>query len=303
MIDNNKYFVFIVSGGRTGTKYFGDSLNKLIPDSYSIHEPDVWSGLNYHPIRRLRQFGFYHMFMGKLLRKTGIRNLSQQYIAGKLTLDELSEKIRQHRENYYQSLNSNYIIESYGGWYGALPGIQKIYHNYRIVAIIRDARDWVTSMMNWGAIYGPRDWVSRLGLERLNPSMMGDIETMQLWPTMSQFEKLCWTWTAVNSIIFKYTVDDVNAQMFRFEDLFFSKNRREILTEFLAFITHFKDKSFSYTLDDETLSTRIHESVNKKFPSWQHWDEKHAKILERHCSDLMRRFYYGNEPDWQKLID
>lgn len=301
MIDSSKYFVFIVSGGRTGTKYFGDSLSRLVADAYSVHEPDVWAGMNYHPLQRLRQFGFYHLFLGKLLRKTGIRNLSQQYVAGRISLEELAEKIHRHRDRYYDSLGADYIIESYTGWYGVLPGVQKVYPNYRIVAVIRDARDWVTSIMNWGTMYGPRDWVTRLGLGRLDPGMTGDADMMRRWPDMTQFEKVCWAWTAINSTILKDIEGDTNARVFRFEDIFYARNRRDVFTDLLEFITHFNDKSFSYTVDEQILSTRIHESVDKSFPRWPQWDEARAQTLERHCGELMRRFSYGEEPEWRRL--
>ena len=118
---------------------------------------------------------------------------------------------------------------------------------------------------------------------------------------MSQFEKVCWAWTAINSTILKDIADDANAKVFRFEDLFYAENRREVFADLLDFITRFKDKSFPYIVDDRVLSTRIHESVDKTFPRWRQWDEDQAKALERHCGDLMRRFGYGDEPEWRRL--
>ena len=85
------YKVIIVSGGRTGTKYFGDLLGTLISDALSVHEPDVWKGFHRGSLERIKTFGIYHMIFGRLSGKTGIRNLSQKYLAKQINLEELVE--------------------------------------------------------------------------------------------------------------------------------------------------------------------------------------------------------------------
>ena len=168
----NKHFVFIVSGGRTGTTFLGNLLDKMIQDAFSVHEPDVFTGINKKTWQRLKTFGFYHMVLGRALGKTGIRNLSQKYQAGQLSDRYLFKNIQRHRKEYYLSITKTLVIESYHQWYGILPAIPKLFNQYRVVGIVRDPRDWVASWQNHHrALFGKQDLVRRLGYRRLDHKM------------------------------------------------------------------------------------------------------------------------------------
>ena len=112
---DEKSFVFITSGGRTGTKFFGDLLSDIIQDSFSVHEPDVFSGLKYKSIDQLKQFGFKHLILGKFTGETGIRNLSQNYLSKRISLKELEAAIVQHREKYYDNIENELKIDTAAG--------------------------------------------------------------------------------------------------------------------------------------------------------------------------------------------
>ncbi len=117
----NKNAVIIVSGGRTGTRFFGDLLSEMVEDSYSVHEPDLFEGLTVRTWQRLKTFELYHIVIGRLLGQTGIRNLSQKYLSDALDLDNLAHAVRDHRFRYFASLNPALIIDSYYQRYGILP--------------------------------------------------------------------------------------------------------------------------------------------------------------------------------------
>ena len=85
----------------------------MVEDSYSVHEPDLFEGLTRWPWQRLKAFGSYRMVIAHLLGRTGIGNLSQEYLSGRLNLNTLARDIRRHRFGYYNALAPSLIIESY----------------------------------------------------------------------------------------------------------------------------------------------------------------------------------------------
>jgi hypothetical protein len=292
----DKCFVFIVSAGRTGTKFFGDQLGHMIGGAFSVHEPDVLMDFKLKSLSQLRLFGWYNLIFGKLTGKTGIRNLSQNYLAGKLSLPELKAAVMDHRERFYRNISQDLIIESYSGWYGAIPAIRSLYKNYKIVIIVRDPRDWVVSNMNWGTMYGKRDWVSRLKLGRLNPAMINDEHYRDQWQNFTRFQKLCWAWNAIYGILLKETADDPNAVIVKFEDLFRSEQKYEHLGKLLAFITRYPGRHFDYRLAEGVLEKIANPNVSYEFPAWKDWDGNMKDDLIRLCSNVAQKFNYCKFP-------
>ena len=289
---SDKHFVFIISGGRTGTKYFGDVLSSLIPDAFSVHEPDVLTDFKIKSLQQIKLFGLYQLVFGKLTGKTGIRNLSQNYLSGKIDIDELKTAVSNHRRRYYESIAEDLIIESYSGWYGVIPAIRQMYKNYKIVVIVRDPRDWVTSNMNWGTMYGKRDWVDRLGLGRLEPRLLNDSGFIAQWPRFTRFQKLCWAWKSIYEIILQNISHDPNASVVKFEDVFHSKNRYEHLNRLIDRITAFSDRRFFYQIPEGILDQRKNINISSEFSSWENWLDAMKDYLDSICRDLAARFGY-----------
>ena len=301
-MDKSKHMVIIASTGRTGTRFFGDLLSSMIPGSYSVHEPDGYAGLTRRTWQRIKTFGVYHMLLGRVLGRTGIRNLSQQFIAGRIDRPQLVARLRRQRLAYYRDLASEPIIESYYQWYGILPAAPEIFEHYRVVALVRDPRTWVASNMNFGTHFGARDIVSRMGFRRLDPIMAGDLEYAELWADMSPFERLCWTWGAVNGRLLDFARTDPHTCVYRYEDLFLGEDRGRHLADLLQFITNFSDRRFPCTFDEGVLRERRHASTRQAFPDWPDWTSDQACRLERICGPLMARFGYGEEPSWRDKL-
>ena len=291
-IFEDKHFVFLISAGRTGTKFFGDLLGDMIDGAFSVHEPDVLMDFKIKSMQQLQNFGLYNLIIGKLLRKTGIRNLSQNFLSGRIELAELKSAIVGHREKFYRSIDKELIIESYSGWYGAIPAIRSLYRNYKIVVIVGDPRDWVVSNMNWGTMYGKRDWISRLGLGRLAPAMTGDAQFEDQWQSFSQFQKLCWAWKTIYEIILRTVENDPNALIFKFEDIFRSEKKYENLAKLLSFISEFPEKKFSYRVPEAVLEKKVNINISYEFSGDENWDAKMSNDLKNICSSTALKFNY-----------
>lgn len=292
-IFEDKYFVFLTSAGRTGTKFFGDLLSEMVEGAFSIHEPDVLADFKLKSIQQLRLFGLYHLIIGKILRKTGIRNLSQNFLARKINLTQLKAAIVGHRDKFYHSIDKELIIESYSGWYGAIPGIQNLYKNYKIVVIVRDPRDWVVSNMNWGTMYGKRDWISKLKLGRLNPSMINDSHYIDKWHHFTQFQRLCWAWKTIYEIILKSAEKDPNVIVIKFEDLFHSEKKYDNLRRLLSFITNFSDKNFLFNIPEDILERKTNKNISYSFPKFDSWGSEMKTEMAGICSEIGKNLGYS----------
>ena len=289
---SDKNIVFIISAGRTGTKYFGSLLSNIIKDCFSVHEPDIFSGFNKKLLEQIKYFGLYNMVIGRALRKAGIRNLSENYLAGKLTRKELKHRIKKHRDYYYSTIAQDLIIESYYGWYGCIPAIKEIFPNYKIIAISRDPKEWIRSNMNWEQWYGKRDFASKLKFGRLNPKLIGDQEYQNKWDEFSRFEKLCWAYRTIYTRILMDLKDEPNSKVFKFEDLFYHQNRYDNLDRLINFAVDFNGKKFNYTVPSGVLEKKVHENTSTSFPSYEYWDSNLKEQFWAICKEIRHELGY-----------
>lgn len=288
-----RYLLIVTSAGRTGTKYFGERLGEFIPDAYSVHEPDVLMNLSPQSLRKIQTFGIYQTVVGKLLRRTGIRNLSIRYLSGQSSLEEMTDAIREHRARYYQSLGREFIIEAYSGWFGVLPAVPTLGWNYKILILVRDPYSWVRSNMNWGTMYGYRDWIGKLGIGRLTPSVIDDEVHASDWENYSTFQKLCWAWLKINEVLINYAGMDPNCLVVRFEDLFEKDDKQESLRRVVEWSTQFDDKSFDFKVSPDVAARPANVNISDAFPSSEYWDDQLKEELQRICGPMMLRLGYG----------
>lgn len=297
----DKYIVIIASPGRTGTKYFGESLKYIIDNCYSIHEPDVLNHNIADTMIKIQKFGLDHMIFSKLVGSKSTRMLSEKRLQGNLSEAKILDSIRKLRLNYYSKIKQELIVESYYAWYGLLDLLPKVFTNIKIIGIVRDPRDWVRSNMNWGTHYGKRDTVIRLGFNRLNPVSLNDNNFLKDWSRTSPFEKLCWEWNIITQNLL-YPINDEYYKLYRYEELFLKNNNSQVF-KMIKFITKWGEKEFSSDLSLLEINKTIHRNISYKFPNWEDWSKENAQILNRYCGELMRKLDYGMEKDWLSKLD
>lgn len=288
----DKNIVFIISAGRTGTKYFGTLLDCIIENSFSVHEPDIFSGLNKKFVNQVKYFGFYNMVIGRALRRSGIRNLSENYLANKISFNKLKNKIIKHRCYYYNSIYNDLIIESYYGWYGCMSAIREIFPNYKIIVITRDPRNWITSNMNWNKWYGNKDLLEKYKFGRLNPKLIGDNEYINQWDKFTQFEKLCWAYKTIYTTILRNIHNDENCMLVKFEDLFNNKDKHNQLEQLIKYIVKFQNKCYNYNIPNDILEKKIHKNIYNKFPQYENWDLYKKERYWKICEDIQYKLGY-----------
>lgn len=295
----DKRLVFIVSGGRTGTKFFAVQLGRLLDNVLAVHEPDTLTTNVAEAIGKIRQFGFRHMVVDRLLGRTGIRQLSEACLSGEISDAEAVRRMRSARASYYASVPEPVVIESYYAWYGLVPLLREAFGDVRVLSIVRDPRDWVRSQMNWGSQFGARDWAYRLGFGKLNPNRLGDAEYAPAWRDMDRFSRLCWLWRTIYTALGD-AADLSFVRTERYEDLFVEGQDVSRLEGTLAFL--FEGTGDLPKLESAVLRERIHGNLSYEFPHWTEWSREQAARLQTICGQPMQQFGYGREPEWTDLL-
>lgn len=299
----SKDVTIIVSTGRTGTRFLGKTLGNVIRDCVSFHEPDMVTLKRPGKLKTISQFGVYQTIIGKLLDKTGIRAIGLRYLSGQTGKNQTARQLIRHRAKFYGRQRQSLIIESYNQWFSLLDVLPLVFREYRVAAIIRDPRSWLSSASKWGLWWHSSDLVSKLGLLRLSPDLVGDSEKASEWRNMDSFERMAWSWNQINSILTAHATADNRVKMFRFEDLFGDKQNKHEIGSFLDFVTDFGPHRYSFTMDSLMNSPLIHASDGDSEFEWKAWNESRCRQVDQLCGRLMRRWGYGFESDWLSRIE
>ena len=299
----NKDLVVIVSGGRTGTRFFGERLGGLIENAFSVHEPDVVSTKRYRTFKHIADFGIWNVVLGRLLGRTGIRILSQKMLARQIALRDAKRWVQKARDRYYASISAELLIEANGQWFGALPALRAAYPHCKIVGIVRDPRTWVRSCLNHGGQHDEEDRFTRFGAKRLEPSMVGDTAYSTRWSAMGAFEKLCWDWDIAYRTIDAEIEGNANAAMFRYEDLFLAEERERHIRGFFEFVCDWPSRDYMFRIDDDLWSQPVHASRPRKLEAWHTWSTAEARTLTTICSgELIQKYGYCSEREWSDKL-
>jgi len=170
----------------------------------------------------------------------------------------------------------------------------------KILHVVRDPRDFVTSFMNW-----KRQKLRRMFLHHCvpfwqpNPLCAGDV-SLKTYFQMSKFEHFCWIWAFKNNLFEKRSLGYCSEYLrIKMEDLTDFKDPNNECINKLAIFLNIPTSKLAEILMN---SHAINRSDTKYFPCWQYWTKAQALILDKHCGILMKKYGYGAEPEWQNLI-
>jgi hypothetical protein len=303
--DNEKHMIskpviIITSLGRTGTQFFATLFKELLPNATALHEPDVFNFFQYEGTRerirqtfkQVRSVGFYNLFVRKALGDGSIIELSDARVRGKLSDRETVRQLMKQRCSFVNSRGGYLYVESNAGYYGLMDVLSEVFEHYRSAYIVRDGRGWVRSKMNWGQMYNKGK--VRAIFAHTWPTAL-DIESdpyRSEWNSMSRFERICWAWTRLNKYALGTVQENPNARIFRFEDIFKSKDRYQHLAELVDFVTYMPGVAPVPTKAlDGWLDHQIHKSSGD-FPAWPEWSTQHKQQFVEICGPLMEELGY-----------
>ncbi len=292
-----KSTVVVTSIGRTGTEFFAKLFADIIPNCTSLHEPDIikFPGVKNrfeHYSQQTQRAGFWRIVILKAFGKWTLARLSDSKFIGALSSSEAAKKLYAQRSEFISRMPGSVYVESNLGYFGLLDVIPEVFKNHRTVYIIRDGRDWVRSMVNWGEVYG-KGMIRNLFAHKWPTAK--DIENDEYanqWDNFSRFEQLCWAWSKLNEYALSTISKNPHAQMYKFEDIFVGKNRYQILDTLVAFATSFPGITpGSLRRTDGILEQKIHQS-SSNFPEWEGWAKDQRTQFEKICGSLMEKLGY-----------
>ncbi|MDC7225750.1 MAG: sulfotransferase [Spirochaetales bacterium] len=305
MAVSRKHCIFLSSTGRTGTKFFGETMSRMIEDCVSVHEPDTTRvSMPGDWIRKMAKFGVPKMLWGQYRECYSFGKLSTTRHRGITGDDKVRQYIIDNRLDYIEGFRKGLYIESNHIVYGVLDQIVELFPNSKIIWVMRDPRTWVRSAINSNAyhLYSMWDWDSiNLSVRAFN---FPDDPSAGRWRKMSKFEKYCWYYTNINNRAFELMEKCPNVRIFRYEDLFNKDKREQYFTQMLDYATGFDDGfKRDYTFKPELLDIKIHAAASKRLlPKWQKWNSGMADAMNFHCGEIMKRFGYGDEAEWLEKL-
>ncbi|MFL0357155.1 hypothetical protein ACI5KX_11840 [Erythrobacter sp. GH1-10] len=288
MADN---FTFIISTGRTGTQFLGDLMSRAIEDCHSEHEPDVFHGFDAVSFQRLREFGLWHMLIGRALGQSGVRVLGTRYLNGQISLDRATGKLRDQRARFHASVPQGLLIESYGSWWMFARELGDIFPGSKSIGLIREPHAWIESVRSHLAGFHGRPGgvlAHRLPPGPLTAESVGDARWADKWDKLSQIGQLAWQWSYAYSVM-DDAVQMGNMTMYRFEEVFDPKT--DALSRLCNDASSFPDKSYTVGSTEGLLSNRRNASSAQK-DAWQNWSDDDLALVEEMCAPLMARYGY-----------
>lgn len=290
--------ILITSVGRTGTEFFAKFFADILPSCTSLHEPDIFkfTGVENkleHYSQQTRRAGIWRMIFLKALGKWTLVKLSDARFVGKLSLAQATNDLHEQRRGFIAKMPGSVYAESNLGYYGLLDVLPGVFKKHRAIYIVRDGRDWIRSMINWGEVYG-KTGVRKLISHRW--PIASDIPSDPLaasWHTLSRFEQLCWAWTKLNEFALNSVDKNPHARVFHFENIFTGQDRYQHLNDLVTFTTSLSSiDPGQIGSTDGWLERKIHQSADG-FPAWEGWTAAQKQYFKEACGPLMERLNYS----------
>ncbi len=285
------HFVFIASGGRTGTNFLGEQLKHCIQDCWSEHEPDMFAGFNSLSAERMRRFGFNHVIGRRIVGRAGLRVLGTRYLKGDISFDETARRLRAERATYHRMVRQSLLVESYGRWWMFADRIDEVFPGCKMLAIVRDPRSWIASWLKKNPGLGPHYRSHLLPPGPVTPEALGDERYAARWNGMNALEKIAWHWNLTNTTICNAARNSDNIRVLRFEDLF--SGDKEVLEDLAEFLADFPQRRFKVRTIEPLLAGKINASSAAP-DDWTHWSDSEKALVNEICGETME--YLGYEP-------
>lgn len=283
-----EHFVFIASGGRTGTTFLGDMLSEAISDSHSEHEPDVFLGLDRKTFRRLRMFGPWQMVFGRVLGRTGVRIVGTRFLTGRMLHEQMVKALRSQRRRYHRAVSESLLIESYASWWMVASHIPEIFPHSKTVGVVRDPRSWIPSWLSHQTGRDTGHWTYRLPPGPYDAKTARDPVWGPRWDDLGPVGRLAWQWNMINGKLAE--AEDLGlARNYRFEDLFDESTGK--LEELIRFAATFPDREYAIDIPAGIHSDKRNSS-RATGAEWEQWTAEERQLVNEICGPLMDRYGY-----------
>jgi hypothetical protein len=290
----------ITSLGRTGTLFFANLLEEVVPDSSSFHETGYlnfgqyqdWREKTRQIIHQIETIGFKNIILKKAAFQWSLLRLSNRNIIDQVNKEEAVQIFINRRKDFIEGTSRRVYFEASSEYFGLLDLFSDVFRTYRGVYIVRDGRDWVRSQMNFGKGGYDNHWLRQAISPPLGRGTIKHFpEIKEDWPSYTPFQKLCWVWAEFNRRAIDVVNEDPNLKLYRFEDLFNSEQHAERMVHMVSFLL-----PISLPIDKEKISFKIRNKVHQssgEFPGWSDWPGSMRDDFMDLAGGLMHQLKYN----------
>lgn len=261
-MDDAPQAVFIVSTGRTGTKFLARYFNANFESIRGSHEP---------PPRIFRL-------------------LSNAHVAGALPSWVLEPLFHTARRRAFREAAGGIYLESNNFIYGFFDVLAALDPPPLIMHVVRDPRAYVRSIVGHGSLQGGKFIASRL-----LPYWYARVRR-EFGPLQTPVGRFAGQWTLVNRFLDEKGAAYPHYHRLRFEDVFdeTESGLRE-LCEILGLPYPGPETRLP-------TNRKVNRSQRRDIGAWPAWPVEWAAELHRISTPLMQSYGYGFEPEWLDML-
>lgn len=163
--------------------------------------------------------------------------------------------------------------------------MDRVIEPLHVVHLVRDARDWIQSMANFGAAGWRRYLIDYVPFARAtHPTVKKE------WRSLDTISQFAWRWRLANEQLLACGRNAAQYSLIRYEDLF-SSDRSHANRSVLRLLSILPPQR-----DSETAvvpwETRVNPGRKGKVGPWQHWPRNTLDEVMQICGPLQREFGY-----------
>lgn len=272
--------VFVLSTGRTGTVYLADLLNQL-DGVVALHEPK--------PSRVLNAW-------------------TTAFLEGCVSVDFMTTALASKRRKTLRGVRADLYVESNNFIAGFADALNEVFEAPTVVHIVRDPRDFVTSLTNRGDDTGIRRLFNKY------VPYWAYVPTGVKKRQLNALSRAAYRWVAINTYLNEYGRTHQNYHFFKFEDVFDKQKPAELIRllraigldtaqiDTLDFAAKARSRQPRFSLLDRPTDS-ANRSKHRAMADWREWPVADRRTLDAICGPLMRAYGYGDETEWRSSLD
>jgi hypothetical protein len=258
--------VLIVSTGRTGTIFFARLFADLYPQVASYHERG---------------------------QSRPIQIATHLYYSGLLSRKMLTGLWKRLKGNEIAACDKPFHLDANCFLYGIAALAPELYPGLKVIHIIRDARTYVTSHLNF-ARFRRTSFIANylVPFWQPNPFLTRRMSWSKI-AALTRFEKYAWIWDFKNQVMEQIETSATPYLRIRFEDAFNPVSAEETYRQMVAFLGLPALEGVA-----ARFATPANQAPREHVAEWPEWTPKQCTRLQALCGVRMQRYGYGSEPDW-----
>lgn len=165
------------------------------------------------------------------------------------------------------------------------PELHEIVDPTHIVHLVRDARDWITSMANFGAAGWRRHVIDFVPFARTIPP-----GALDHWRSLDTITRFAWRWRLANEQLLASAEHAGHYCLVRYEDLF-SADRSQARAALLRLLAAMPPGDAGAPFD-ANWTQRVNPSPGGKIGPWRQWPRDTQETVMEICGPLLESFGY-----------